>query len=84
MDSLRNLVEAVLHISPSAKEEAEELSIGGIPENFSIDKELENFVRKSKQSGHTDMQEFISLDTFKSTNQLERCQAVLVAILFMK
>lgn len=47
-DNIVNAVKAALRVSNSAKEEAKELLKTGIPENFSVDKELEAFVRKAK------------------------------------
>ena len=83
-DNIVNAVKAALRVSNSAKEEAKELLKTGIPENFSGDKELEAFVRKAKEAGTFDVTEFINLDTFKDGTQLERCQAVLITILFNK
>ena len=83
-DNIVNAVKAALRVSNSAKEEAKELLKTGIPENFSVDKELEAFVRKAKEEGTFDVTEFINLDTFKDGTQLERCQAVLITILFNK
>ena len=83
-DNIVNAVRAALRVSQSAKEEAKELLKTGIPENFSVDKELEAFVRKAKEEGTFDVTEFINLDTFKDGTQLERCQAVLITILFNK
>ena len=83
-DNIVNAVRAALRVSNSAKEEAKELLKTGIPENFSVDKELEAFVRKAKEEGTFDVTEFINLDTFKDGTQLERCQAVLITVLFNK
>ena len=83
-DNIVNAVRAALRVSQSAKEEAKELLKTGIPENFSVDKELEAFVRKAKEEGTFDVTEFINLDTFKDGTQLERCQAVLITVLFNK
>ena len=83
-DNYINTVKAALVVSDSAKEEAKELLKTGIPENFSVDKELEAFVRKAKADGAFDLLEFINLDTFKDGTQLERCQAVLITVLFNK
>lgn len=83
-DNIVNAVRAALRVSQSAKEEAKELLKSGIPENFSVDKELEAFVRKAKEEGTFDVTEFINLDTFKDGTQLERCQAVLITVLFNK
>ena len=83
-DNIVNAVRAALRVSQSAKEEAKELLKTGIPENFSVAKELEAFVRKAKEEGTFDVTEFINLDTFKDGTQLERCQAVLITVLFNK
>ena len=83
-DNIVNAVRAALRVSQSAKVEAKELLKSNIPENFSVDKELEAFVRKAKEEGTFDVTEFINLDTFKDGTQLERCQAVLITILFNK
>ena len=83
-DNIVNAVRAALRVSQSAKVEAKELLKSNIPVHFSVDKELEAFVRKAKEESTFDVLEFINLDTFKSDTQLERCQAVLITILFNK
>lgn len=77
------LFETSPDVSQTAWDEARTLISAGLPENFSTDQQLEQFLRKSLEQGQYSLPEFKALDIHK-TKEWEYDQAVLIAMFYYK